>query len=106
MKWMQDHATRDEVRDLVVKEQLLNTLPENIRIWVKERKPKTSLEPEQLADDFVQARIAECPEDPLSQLQEAGTFFPRLQRSPKEVSRMPHLNDRQTTVLQLPPEAL
>ena len=30
------------VDDAVVKEQLLATLPEDVRMWVKERKPKTS----------------------------------------------------------------
>ena len=37
-------------------EQLLNALPEEVRIWVKERKPKTSAEAGQLADDYAQAR--------------------------------------------------
>ena len=37
-------------------EQLVSTLPENVRIWVKERKPKTSIEAGQLADDYTQAR--------------------------------------------------
>ena len=55
-KWLQDCTSMAEIRDEVIKEQLLNSLPERIRIWVKERKPKTSLEAGQLADDFVQAR--------------------------------------------------
>lgn len=37
-------------------EQLVSTLPENVCIWVKERKPKTSTEAGQLADDYTQAR--------------------------------------------------
>ena len=37
-------------------EQLVSTLPENVCIWVKERKPKTSIEAGQLADDYTQAR--------------------------------------------------
>ena len=37
-------------------EQLVSTLPKNVRIWVKERKPKTSTEAGQLADDYTQAR--------------------------------------------------
>ncbi len=46
----------EEVKDVIMKEQLLNSLPEHIRIWVREKKPKTSLEAGQLADDFIQAR--------------------------------------------------
>ena len=46
----------EELQDLVVLEQLINALPEEIRDWVKERKPKTSEEASQLADDYVQAR--------------------------------------------------
>ena len=46
----------EEVRDLVVLEQLVNALPEDIRVWVKERKPKTSEETSERADDHVQAR--------------------------------------------------
>ena len=37
-------------------EQLVSTLPKNVRIWVKERKSKTSAEAGQLADDYAQAR--------------------------------------------------
>ena len=40
----------------MVIEQLLNTLPEEIDVWVKERKPKTSMAAEELADDYLQAR--------------------------------------------------
>ena len=37
-------------------EQLVNTLPQDVRVWVKERKPKTSTEAGQLADDYIQVR--------------------------------------------------
>ena len=40
-------------------EQFLSTLPENVRVWVKERKPKSSTEASQLADDYMQARRLE-----------------------------------------------
>ena len=33
-----------------------NTLPENIRVYVKERKPATSQEAGELADDHIRAR--------------------------------------------------
>ena len=41
----------------------MSTLPENVRIWVKERKPKTSAEEGQLADDYAQARKQESTSD-------------------------------------------
>ena len=31
-----------EVRDVVVKEQLLGVLPEEVQVWVRERKPASS----------------------------------------------------------------
>ena len=46
----------EEVKDLVIMEQLVNSLPEDIRVWVKERKPKISVEAGELADDYAQAR--------------------------------------------------
>ena len=55
-KWGRDCQTVEDVFDLIVKEQLLNCLPEDARIWVRERKPKTSEEAGELAEDFVQAR--------------------------------------------------
>ena len=55
-KWTQGCETKEEQKDLVILEQLVNTLPEDVRIWVKERKPKTSMEAGQLADDYIQAR--------------------------------------------------
>jgi len=55
-KWTQGCRSREELKDLIVLEQLVSTLPENVRIWVKERKPKTSAEAGQLADDYAQAR--------------------------------------------------
>ena len=54
--WTKDCHTAAEVRELVVKEQLLNTLPEDVRVWVSERKPTTSAEAGQLAEDYLQAR--------------------------------------------------
>ena len=48
--------TKEELKDLIVLEQLVSTLPENVRIWVKEQKPKTSTEAGQLADDYTEAR--------------------------------------------------
>ena len=46
----------EEIKDRVVMEQLINTLPGQVRVWVKERKPTSSREAGQLADDYIQAR--------------------------------------------------
>jgi len=55
-KWTQGCRSREELKDLIVLEQLVSALPENVRIWVKERKPKTSAEAGQLVDDYAQAK--------------------------------------------------
>ena len=55
-RWTRDASTRGELLDLVIKEQLLLTLPEEIRIWVSEHKPKSSQEAGELAANYLQAR--------------------------------------------------
>jgi hypothetical protein len=55
-KWMQGCKTNDDIKDMIVKEQLINTLPGEIRVYVKKHKPKTSQEAGELADDQIRAR--------------------------------------------------
>ena len=55
-KWLKDFTTVETVIDQVILEQLLNTLPQEVRVWVKEWKLKTSSEASQLVDDYVQAQ--------------------------------------------------
>ena len=55
-KWMKGCTAPEQFVDLIAMEQLLNTLPPDIRIWVSERKPKTCTAAGQLADDYLQAR--------------------------------------------------
>jgi len=50
----------EELRDLVVLEQ--NTLPEDGHIFVKERKPKTSMQAGRLAGDYNATRKDEAAE--------------------------------------------
>ena len=57
-RWLKDCTTTEDVKDAVVKEQLLLTFLEDIRMWVKERKPKTTSEAAQLGEDYLQARPA------------------------------------------------
>ena len=42
-----------------MKEQLIEMLPEEVRVSVKERKPKTTQEAGRLAEDYRQARKVE-----------------------------------------------
>ncbi len=46
----------DKLRDAIVLEQFLNSLPEDVRVWIQEHKPKTSEAAAQLADNYLQAR--------------------------------------------------
>lgn len=55
-KWLKSCKTAEEVKDRVVLEQLFNSLPEGVRVFVKERQPKTSEEAGKLADGYYQAR--------------------------------------------------
>ncbi|XP_064386057.1 uncharacterized protein LOC135334709 [Halichondria panicea] len=55
-KWLKECDTVDKLRDAVVLEQFLNSLPAEVRVWVQEHKPKTSEAAAQLADNYLQAR--------------------------------------------------
>lgn len=45
-----DCKTVEKVQDLMVREQLLFALPRDLKIWVSERKPKTSMEAAEMAN--------------------------------------------------------
>ena len=55
-KWMQVCDKVEAVKDKQVMEQLIETLPCYVHIWVKDCKPKTSKEAGENADDYFQAR--------------------------------------------------
>ena len=55
-RWAKDCTDVKDLLDLVVKEQFLGTLPSEARLWVSERKPKTSSEAGEMADDYMHAR--------------------------------------------------
>ena len=61
-RWMKDCTTVEDIVDRIILEQLLDTLPEHVRLWVRERKPRTSEEAGQLADNYLQARGTLLPE--------------------------------------------
>ena len=58
-KWLKSCKTPEEIRDKIILEQFLNILPEEVRIFVKERKPESAGKAGKLVDDFVQARKPE-----------------------------------------------
>ena len=58
-KWLKSCKTLEEIRDRITLEQFLGTLQEEVRVFIKERKPKSAEQAGKLADDFVQARKAE-----------------------------------------------
>lgn len=71
-KWTKDCDTVEKIRDRIVLEQFVNTLPSNVKVWVQEHKPETSEVAAKLADDYLQARKTTISEEkkgkPLSQL--------------------------------------
>ena len=55
-KWTSDCTSVHAVIEKIVTEQLLNTMPDDLCIWISERKPKTYREAGRLADDYLLAR--------------------------------------------------
>ena len=56
VKWLKEHDTQEKVIDMIVMEQFITMLLEEIRVWVKEHKPETSMIAGKLAEDHQQAR--------------------------------------------------
>ena len=58
-KWTgadKETRTKKEISEIIVMEQLTECMPTGLRIWLKERKPKTIEEVGEMADDYVVAR--------------------------------------------------
>ena len=55
-KWMKDHKTVEEMSEVIVMEQFLNTLSPEMQVWIRERRLKSTLEAGELADQYTQAR--------------------------------------------------
>ena len=56
VKWLMEKKTREEVVDHIILEQFLKTLPDDVRVFVQERKPESSEDAAKLANDYLQAR--------------------------------------------------
>ena len=63
LKWTKSCKSIEEIRDLMVMEQLLHTLPSEIKVWVTERKPKTSTEAAEMAENYLYLRARKQQKD-------------------------------------------
>ena len=55
-KWLAEYKTIGEVVEAVATEQLLEVLSEDVRVYVREHKPKTCMGAVELAEDYQQAQ--------------------------------------------------
>ena len=58
-KWTgadKETRTKKEICEVIIMEQLTECMPTGLRIWLKERKPKTIEQVGELADDYISAR--------------------------------------------------
>ena len=58
-KWMADCTTVEVVKEKIVVEQLVDSMPRDLRIWIHDRKPATGEEAGKLADDYIHSRQQE-----------------------------------------------
>ena len=54
-RWTKKCTSVDELREVYVMEQFLNTLPADLRLWIREQNPKAVADAAELADQFAQA---------------------------------------------------
>ena len=57
MKQTLECTTVEQMAEKTVIEQLLNTKPMQLHVWVAERKPTTAAEAGQLADDYIKVKL-------------------------------------------------
>ncbi len=55
-KWLSGCSTVEEMAEVIGLEQLLNMLPREKKVWVRERKPETGLRAGELADEYEHIR--------------------------------------------------
>ena len=60
-RWTKSCKSVKELREVIVVEQFLNSLPIEIRVWVREWEPKTCAAAGELADTYIQARKSQPP---------------------------------------------
>ena len=55
-KWMRNCSSVEEVSEVICLEQFYETLPADMRTWVRDKKPTTCKQAGELADEYVQTR--------------------------------------------------
>lgn len=56
-KWVQPKTrTKEEVSEAMILEQLLDIMPPELKVWMRERKPRSLKEASEMADNYVAAR--------------------------------------------------
>ena len=55
-KWMRNCSSVEDVAEVICLEQFYETLPADMRTWVRDKKPRTCKQAGELADEFVQTR--------------------------------------------------
>jgi len=55
-RWLSSCCSVEEIQDGIIMEQFLSSIPEEVRVFVRERKPKTAAEAGKWANDHEQAR--------------------------------------------------
>ena len=88
-KWTKECKTVEDIRDMMVQEQLLDALPRELKIWVAERKPKTSKEAAELADNYLRARKHEHRTEPSGGRQDKGSSWNKGTRDARDAPKVP-----------------
>ena len=55
-KWMRNCSSVEDVAEVICLEQFYETLPADMRTWVRDKKPRTCKQAGELADEFMQTR--------------------------------------------------
>ena len=63
-KWLNGCTTVKAVMEKIVVEQLIDTMPRDLKIWIRDRKPASGVDAGKLADDYSHARQQELQVSP------------------------------------------
>eukprot|EP00731_Ephydatia_muelleri_P002491 Em0001g2491a len=88
-KWTKECKTVQDIRDMMVQEQLLDALPRELKIWVAEKKPKRSKETAELADNYLRARKHEHRTEPSGSRQDKGSSWNKGARDARDAPKVP-----------------
>ena len=63
-KWLTGCTTVEAVMEKIVVEQLIETMPRDLKVWIRDRKPASGADAGKLADDYSRARQQELQVSP------------------------------------------